>query len=312
MTAPADVMGEPLHGIIPPLVTPLSGHDELDAEGLDRLVEHVIRGDVSTLFVLGTTGEGPGLSHRLRKEMVSETCRAVAGRLPVLVCISDTVFEESVELAEHAAACGADAVVASTPYYFRAGQPELVDYFTLLSQEAPLPLYLYNMPAMTKLVIQPETVARLMEIPSIVGIKDSSGELDYFACLIELGRSRRDWSVVMGPEELTSQAVRMGAHGGVNGGANLFPALHVANHRAAAAGDVVEAERLDRVVKEVAAALYTVGSHPSSMLKGLKCALSLRGICGDMMAHPFESFHARERALLGERLEALIEEHQLS
>jgi len=295
----------PLKGIIPPLVTPLVDPDRLDLEGLERLVAHVIGGGVHALFLLGTTGEGPSLSYRLRREMITETCRLVRHRLPVLVCVTDTSFEESVVLAEHSAECGADAVVASTPYYFRAGQPELADYFEDLSERLPLPLYIYNMPAMTKLVIAPETVERLMENPRILGIKDSSGDPEYFGKLVDLGRRREDWSVVIGPEELTSQAVMQGADGGVNGGANLFPRLYVENYEAAASGDVEKAAALDAAVNRIAAELYTVGQHPSSMIKGLKCALNLRGICSDVMAHPFERFHEPEREEVLARLESL-------
>ncbi len=300
-----------LKGIVPPLVTPLSAPDVLDREGLGRLVEHLIGGGVHALFLLGTTGEGPSLTHRLRREVVEETCRMVGGRLPVLVCVTDTVFEETVELANHAADHGADAVVASTPYYFRTGQPELCDYFSELAAALPLPLHLYNMPAMTKVVIQPETVERLMDVEGIIGIKDSSGDFDYFGKLVELGKKKEGWSVMMGPEELTARAVAMGGQGGVNGGANLFPALYVANYDAAARGDVKRSDELNTIVNEVAAELYSVGSHASSMLKGLKCALSLRGICGDVMAHPFEHFHEREREIIRGRMEELISKYAL-
>ncbi|MBX3743247.1 MAG: dihydrodipicolinate synthase family protein [Akkermansiaceae bacterium] len=311
MSASGSAILSSVRGVVPPLVTPLSAPDVLDREGLGRLVEHLIGGGVHALFLLGTTGEGPSLSHRLRREVVEETCRLVGGRLPVLVCVTDTVFEESVELANHAADHGADAVVASTPYYFRTGQPELYDYYAELAAALPVPLHLYNMPAMTKVVIQPETVERLMDVEGIIGIKDSSGDLDYFGKLVELGRKKEGWSVMMGPEELTARAVAMGGQGGVNGGANLFPALYVANYDAAARGDVEKSDELNAIVNEVAAELYSVGSHASSMLKGLKCALSLRGICGDVMAHPFEHFHEREREVIRGRMEELISKYGL-
>ena len=102
-----------LSGIVPPLLTPLSARDTLDKDGLQRLLEHVIQGGVSGVFILGTTGEAPSLSYRLRREMISETIRLVNGRVPVLVGVTDTAFVESVELAKHAADCGADALAAS-------------------------------------------------------------------------------------------------------------------------------------------------------------------------------------------------------
>src|SRR5262245_50772364 len=109
-------------GIIPPLVTPLSDRDRLDHAGLERLVEHVIGGGVNGLFILGTTGEAPSLGYRLRRELIERVCRLTAGRVPVLVGITDTAFVESVAVAKSAADAGAAAAVLSTPYYFPAGQ----------------------------------------------------------------------------------------------------------------------------------------------------------------------------------------------
>ena len=93
------------------MVTPLRGRDELDLPGLERLIEHILKGGVSGLFILGTTGEGPSLSYHLRRELIQRTCRQVQGRVPVLVGITDTAFVESLDLARHAAAAGADALI---------------------------------------------------------------------------------------------------------------------------------------------------------------------------------------------------------
>src|SRR5512136_2166219 len=89
-----DLSALAVRGIIPPLVTPLRERDTLDAAGLERLIEHVLSGGVHGLFILGTTGEGPSLSYRLRREVISRTCRQVANRVPVLVGITDTAFVE--------------------------------------------------------------------------------------------------------------------------------------------------------------------------------------------------------------------------
>jgi dihydrodipicolinate synthase/N-acetylneuraminate lyase len=105
-------------GIIPPIITPLKDRDTLDVAGLENLVAHMLAGGVHGIFALGTTGEAPSLSYRLRREMVERCCKLVGGKVPVLVGITDTSFVESVELAKVAAAHGAKAVVLSAPYYF--------------------------------------------------------------------------------------------------------------------------------------------------------------------------------------------------
>jgi 2-dehydro-3-deoxy-D-pentonate aldolase len=293
-------------GIFPPMVTPLCDRDTLDLAGLECLIEHILAGGVQGLFILGTTGEAPSLSYRLRRELIERVCRQVRDRLPVLVGISDTAFVESLSLARHAADHGARAVVLAPPYYFPAGQPELIEYVQQLTAELPLPLFLYNMPMMTKVVFEPETIRRLRDDPRIIGVKDSSGDLAYFDQLLLLARERPDWNVLIGPEHLLADAVRRGGHGGVNGGANLRPRLFVALYEAACRGDTARVAELQEEVLRLGR-IYHVGRHASAVIKGLKCALSLAGLCNDFMAEPFRRFRETEREQVRRLLEELDE-----
>jgi 4-hydroxy-tetrahydrodipicolinate synthase len=285
----------PLRGIIPPMITPLSDRDTLDVPGLERLVEHILDGGVHGLFILGTTGEAPSLSYRLRHDLIQRVCRQVAGRVPVLVGVTDTSFVETVSLATHAADAGAQAVVLSAPYYFPAGQPELLEYVEDIANELPLPVFLYNMPSHTKLTFQPDTVARAIEIPNIVGLKDSSSQMIYFHKLRLLAAERPDFSLLVGPEELLAESVLAGAHGGVNGGANLFPRLYVELYEAALAARLERVSALHHRVMQLGATLYSVGKHSSAFIKGLKCSLSCLGVCDDFMAEPFHRFRPAQR-----------------
>lgn len=291
-----------LHGIIPPLVTPLRDRDELDVAGLERLVEHVLGGGVSGLFILGTTGEGTSLSYRLRREMIDRVCGQVNGRVPVLVNVTDTSFVESAELARYAALKAASAVVIAPPYYLPEAQPELQEYIDHLVPELPLPLFLYNIPALTKVQIEMETLRRALDEPRIVGFKDSSGDLAYFKNIAELARQRPDWSVLAGPEEKLLDTLQLGGHGGVNGGANIFPALYVKLYEAFQAGKITRARELQEQIQHVGNSLYRIGKYSSSIIKGIKCALACLGICDDFMAEPFHRFRAEERELVKSRL----------
>ena len=126
-----------IKGIIPPMITPLKGDDQIDREGTVRLTEHILAGGVHALFLLGTTGEAQSLSYECRYDFVELVCRQVAGRVPVLVGVTDTSLDESVKLAAHAAKCGAVAVVAAAPYYFAPSQQELIEYYTALADALP-------------------------------------------------------------------------------------------------------------------------------------------------------------------------------
>jgi dihydrodipicolinate synthase/N-acetylneuraminate lyase len=286
----------PLRGIVPPLVTPLRARDELDVPGLERLVEHVLAGGVSGLFLLGTTGEAASLGYRLRDELVERVVKQVGGRVPVLVGITDTAFVESVRLAAHAADVGAQAVVLSAPFYHRVAQPELWEYLQRIVPTLPRPVFLYNIPSLTKVPFALDTVRRAMDLPGVVGLKDSSGDMGYFHQVSRVVAERPGWSLLVGPEDLLAEAVLVGgAHGGVNGGANLAPRLYVELYEAAVRRDLARVAELHARVVRIVGTIYAVGQHGSAVIKGIKCALSLLRICDDFMAEPFRRFRDRER-----------------
>jgi 4-hydroxy-tetrahydrodipicolinate synthase len=210
-----------------------------------------------------------------------------------------------VNLARHAADAGADALVLAPPYYLPGGQPELQEYLAHLAAELPLPLFLYNMPALTKVQYEMECLRRAMDIPRIVGLKDSSGNMSYFKDAVALLKHRPDWTLLVGPEERLAETVLAGGHGGVNGGANIFPKLYVQLYQAAHAGDRPRTEQLHAQVMQISQSLYRIGRYPSSIIKGIKCALACQGICDDFMAEPFHRFRAEERARVERCLPAL-------
>ena len=168
-----------IQGIVPPLVTPLKNSNVLDTDGLKRLIEHVIRGGVQGIFILGTTGEISRLSHELKDEMIRATCDIVHERIPVLVGITDTSIHETLRLESIARDSGAEAVVLAPPFYYHVEQDELLDYFTEVADMIHLPLFLYNMPARTNITIEIDTIINAAKHPRVLGIKDSSGDLIY-------------------------------------------------------------------------------------------------------------------------------------
>ncbi len=293
-------------GIIPPLVTPLTAPDVLDVGGLERLVENVLAGGVHGLFVLGTTGEGPSLSYRLRHEMVERVCRQVGDRVPVLVGITDTAFAQALEMAEIAAAAGAAAVVAAPPYYFPTEQTELLEYVKHLVVRLPLPLFLYNMPSLCKVAYQPDLIRQALEMPGVVGIKDSSGDLEYFQEVSKIVAEYPHATLLMGPEELLVDAMRLGGHGGIPGGANLCPALFVELYQAVKAGDAARTDALQADVERLGR-LYQVGGYGSAVIKGIKCALSWMGLCDDFMAEPFQRFSQHQREIIQRLIDEMPE-----
>jgi dihydrodipicolinate synthase/N-acetylneuraminate lyase len=310
-------LAQPIRGIIPPMVTPLAAQDDLnhatlDHAGVERLTEHLLGGGVHGLFLLGTCGEGLSLSHGVRRELVDQVCRQVDGRVPVLVSITDTSRAESIELARFTADAGADAVVLAPPCYYALEQEELLEYVRRVVREVPLPVVLYNMPALTKVTFEPSTVRRLMEEATIVGLKDSSGDLGYFETIRQITRERSDWALLTGAEHLLSRSLELGGDGGVCGGANVWPQLFVqiyegatslsdtafADHKEVINDLVDKADRLGQI--------YRGGkANASSLVKGLKAALAVMGICGETVAEPLQSYSAADRRQVERLIQSL-------
>lgn len=303
------------HGIIPPVVTPLKDQRTLDRPGLEKLLEHIIKGGVHGLFILGTNGEGPALPYSVRRDMIKATCEIVGDRLPVLAGVTDTAPEETLDLAETAASAGARALVVAPPYYLPPEGPELLHYYEFLATRFSLPFFLYNIPSLTKAAIDENLVRESLNWENCAGLKESSGDMIHLKRVLFAARDREDrrpdYSILIGPEELLLDALLAGADGGVNGGANYFPSLFVAIYEAARAGDTTRAARLQNRWGGLASRLYRVSPHTSSVLRAIKCAVRLRGLCDDLLAEPFQPMNeaeARQIASLLEEAKGMLRE----
>lgn len=297
-------LAQPIRGIIPPLVTPLTENGQIDFAGLERLLEHVLAGGVHGVFLLGSTGEGPSLHFDRRLELIQQACRIVDGRVPVLACISDTILSQSIALSRAAADAGCDAVVAAPPYYFPLRQYELLTYFKQLVRDVPLPLVLYNMPAVVGLTIELDTVDRLIDQERVVGLKDSSCDLDYFHSLLQLTARRKDFSLMVGPEHLLSDTLSLGGSGGVTGGANILPRPFVALYEAYLANELEAVGALVRDI-DLLGRIYSVGPRSiSATISRIKSALALCEVCSDQTAAPIAKINPEERV----RIESILEE----
>ncbi len=285
-----------LTGLIPPMVTPLDEKRRLDKNGTMNMVNHLLKGGVDGIFLLGTTGEGPHLSYAIREELVKTVCRLVKRRVPVLVGITETDMDDAVAFAAKCKSHGASAVVAAPPYYFKLTQAECVTWFTEMADRLPLPLVIYDMPAHTDTIIEPATIAKLAAHPNIIAMKDSSSIIALFNKFrIALEPFADKFSLFMGPDEAMGEAVLLGADGGVCTGANLWPAQFKAMYLAAKAGDVEKVRRLQRFTTMSSYLLYGLGQGQIGFLKGVKCALAEMGLIQNVLSAPFTPFAGRER-----------------
>lgn len=279
------------------MVTPLTESKNLDNKSLKRLIEHLISGGVHGIFLLGSNGEAPSLSYALRKELVTKACEYIDGRVPVLVGITDASFEGSIEMAKHSKTSGADAVVIAPPYYYPITDNEMDEYLNNLIPELPLPFLLYNMPSCTKMNLSIETIDKARKLGAL-GIKDSSGDFDYLYELIETFRSSPEFAIIVGTEGFLPKTIECGGHGAVAGGANFFPRMFVDLYNASLAKDKNKIVEIQRKVAHLYDTIYSVGKDASRITKGIKCALSVMGICDDYMALPLRRFGTEDREVI--------------
>ena len=294
----------PLSGIIPPIVTPLISNTELDVQGLKNLINHILDGGVHGVFILGTTGEATNLDYNLRKEFINLTCGFVNKKVPVVVGITDTCMQGSLEIAHAAKNAGADALVISSPYYLPISQNEFIYYLEELVPRLPLPFMMYNMPGCTKMHMSLNTVRKAKELGAI-GIKDSSGNLPYLLSLIEEFKDSPEFAVIAGSEIFIPETIKAGGHGAVAGGANIFPSLLVELYDACVNHDTEKIDLLRQKLVEIEEKIYNVGAHSSKYIKTIKSALSAMGICNDFVAMPFHRFDAAKTNQIKQNLKEM-------
>ena len=293
-----------LYGIIPPIVTPLKNDNELDEEGLEKLIKHLLNGGVHGIFLLGTTGEGTSLRYKLREKFIRQACSIIDKKVPVMVGITDTSFDGSIEIAHICKDAGADSLVVAPPYYFPITDIEMLRYLDDLVVELPLPFLLYNIPSHTKLHMSVETVKHAKDLGAI-GIKDSSGDMLYMIKLISNLKESDNFSFITGTEIFIPETILQGGHGAIAGGANMFPKLFVDFYNASVEKDLIKIDLLRQIVMKIYNTIYNVGNFSSRYTVGTKCALATMGICNNYVAHPLRKFHELETKAISKYIEEI-------
>jgi 4-hydroxy-tetrahydrodipicolinate synthase len=226
-----------LRGIIPPVVTPFTPAQELDLPRLREVIDFQIARGVHGIFVLGTTGEFYALDEPEKQAVVAAAVAHVNGRRPVFAGTGAETTREVIRLTRMAEKEGANGVSVITPYFIKPTQVELIDHFRRIAESTHLPVVLYNNPATCGgLSIEPDTVARLAEVPNVIGIKDSSGDLQN---TIEIIRNtpRERFAVLNGRDTLILAALTFGAQGAIPASANIAPDLCVGIFESFVKGD---------------------------------------------------------------------------
>jgi len=201
------------------LVTPMQPGGQVDLAALSDLVAWHLSAGTDALVVLGTTGEASLLSAEEQQLIVEQTVQQVAGKIPVIVGAGCNNTANTVERVQRFRACGADAALVVTPYYSKPTQAGLLAHYTAVAQASDLPIIVYNVPGRTGCDCAVETVQELQQLPTIVAIKEASGDLDRIRALLE----KTTLSVLSGDDASTCEAMLAGAQGVISVTANVVP-----------------------------------------------------------------------------------------
>jgi 4-hydroxy-tetrahydrodipicolinate synthase len=260
-----------IHGIIPPVATPMQANEDLDLPRLRWFLDHLIGAGVHGVFVLGTNSEFYALDEREKQEVIATAVAHVRKRVPVFAGTGAETTREAVRLTRMAEREGADGVSVITPYFVNPSQQEICDHYRRIAEATSLPVVLYNNPSTCGGVkIDVDTVARLAQVPNILAIKDSSGDLQNTQEYVRVVPER--FAVIQGRDTLIYPALILGARGSVPATANIAPALAVEIYEAFQRGDHAAALAAQRRLNPVRLSL-TLGTAPG----GVKAALALLG-----------------------------------
>ncbi len=227
-----------IRGVVPPVVTPDTPDHELDVPSFERLINRMIEAGVDGLFFLGSSGEVVFSTDERRDQIVREAVRIVDGRVPVLVGIIDTETERAIAHGKRAIALGADALVATAPFYALGTMADVERHFRILHDELDAPLFAYDIPVCVHTKLPWKLLAKLGAEGVLAGVKDSSGDDISFRYLCqENERLGHPMSILTGHEIVVDGAYLSGADGSVPGLANVEPYGYVRMWQAAQAGD---------------------------------------------------------------------------
>lgn len=226
-----------IHGVIPPIITPTTSDDKVNEVCLGEIVDHVIAGGVHGILSLGSNGEFYGLEKEEQQKAASITIEKAAGRVPVYLGIADITTRECVKWANGAEGMGASAVSALHPMFIGPNDEEMYQHFKAIAEATNLPVVLYNNPDRMRCGLSASLVERLSEIPNIVGVKESSGDMTLTAELIRRTRDR-DFKVIAGRDILILSTLVYGGAGTVASSANIVPELVVDIYNKFKAGDM--------------------------------------------------------------------------
>jgi 4-hydroxy-tetrahydrodipicolinate synthase len=266
-------------GSIVAIVTPMQDDGQLDLVRFKSLIDWHIREGTDGIVVVGTTGESPTVNFDEHKALIRLAVDHAAGRIPVIAGTGANSTPEAIELSESAKKAGASASLSVVPYYNKPTQEGLYQHFRAIAERVDIPQIVYNVPGRTVADLANDTTLRLAQIPNIIGIKDATGNIERGTDLIR--RAPKDFAIYSGDDATGLALMLLGGKGVISVTSNVAPRLMREMCRAALAGDVVTARRLNEKLLPLHQKLF-VEANPIPV----KWAVAQLGLIGSGLRLP--------------------------
>ena len=255
-------------GLSVAMVTPFRD-GAIDSKRLKEQIDFQAAAGTTCICPVGTTGESPTLTHEEHERVIAESVEAAAGRMLVMPGTGSNSTAEAVRLTKFAARAGADAALVVGPYYNRPTQEGIYEHFKALAEAVEIPICVYNIPSRTGRNIEPETIIRLAELPSIAMVKEATGSLDQASQVL----AATDLTLLSGDDSMTLPLLAIGGRGVISVVGNLVPADMKSLCEAFAAGDLAEARAVHLKLFGLCRDLLGLASNPIP----IKAALAMVG-----------------------------------
>lgn len=257
--------GSSFAGVGVAIVTPFRD-GALDVAKLKEQIEFQIAAGVTFLVPVGTTGESPTLTHEEHERVISEVVQLAAGRCKVMAGTGSNCTAEALRLTRWAAKAGADASLQVAPYYNKPTQRGFYEHFKAIAEDVGIPHCVYNIPGRSAKNIEPETIARLAELPNITMVKEATGSLDQCSQIL----NTTNLTVLSGDDSLTLPMMSIGAEGVISVAGNIVPQDLLAMVRAALGGDFAEASRLHHKLFPLCRDMLSLATNPIPVKGAMK------------------------------------------
>jgi 4-hydroxy-tetrahydrodipicolinate synthase len=275
------------------LVTPFK-NGAVDEAALRKLVDFHVESGTDCVSPVGTTGESPTLTHDEHERVIAVVCEQAAGRIKVMAGTGSNSTTEAIRLTKFAKKSGADAALMVAPYYNKPTQEGFFRHFQAVAQAVDLPIVLYNIPGRTAKNIEPETIARIAEIPTIVAIKESTGSMDQASQILAL----TDLTVLSGDDSLTLPLMAIGGRGVVSVVGNIIPRDVKSLITAFRSGDLDAAQQWHRKLFPLCRDMLGLATNPIP----LKAAMQMLGRDTGELRLPMTALDSAQMAALKKTL----------